>query len=126
MGKNMMAAGAAWLRKMTAEHASESVTYSRAGVGSVVIPDAVIGQTAFRTSDTAKSRLEWGDCDLIVSAASLVIGGQATEPKKNDRFVRMINGAPVEFEVLAPTGEQPWRHSDQFRTHYRIHGKRVA
>lgn len=122
---NMLTDGVAWQRSQLGENAAETVTYSRNGVGSVTLPDAIVGQVTFRTGDSTKSRLEWSDCDLIVSVASLVLGGTAVEPKKNDRFTRTINGGSVEFEVLAPVGEQPWRYTDSTRTHYRIHGKKV-
>lgn len=126
MAANMLNTGVAWARAQLAEHASETVAYSRAGVGSVTLTDATIGQTPFRLEDNGKSRIEWGECDLIVPAASLILGGSAVEPRKNDRFTRTVNGASVTFEVSAPVGEQPWRYADQTRTTYRIHGKKVA
>lgn len=122
---NVIADGIAWARQQLGEHASETVTYSRAGVGTATLTDAVVGKTDFRTNDTAKARVQWGDCDLIVPVASLKLNGVAVTPAALDRFTRTIGGAAVVFEVSAPTGEKAWRHTDSARTHYRIHGKQV-
>jgi hypothetical protein len=67
----------------------------------------------------------WGERDYLIPVASLVIAGGPTTPKRGDRVTETIDGAPVTFELQTPPGEPEWRFSDQTRTVYRVHVKRV-
>lgn len=120
----MFERAAAMLNRRMKQTKGVTVTYTRLGVGSVTLT-AWVG----RTQDAAEGeniRIEFGDRDYLIEAADLVLGGVAVEPKDADRITETINGTSVTFEVMPlNTGSAGWRWSDDGRTAYRLHTKRV-
>lgn len=115
---------AAMLNRRMKQTRGVTVTYSRAGVGSVTLT-AWLGRTQDQ-ADGQGVRVEYGDRDYLVEAADLVLGGSAVEPRDADRVTETINGVAVVFEVMPlNTGAAGWRWSDDARTCYRVHTKRV-
>jgi hypothetical protein len=84
-----------------------------------------IGTTAFRITDQGNSRLTWSDRDYMIPVASLKINGILIEPDYGDWIEETVFGTLRKFELMAPQGEQVWRHSDQQKMIYRIHTKEV-
>lgn len=85
-----------------------------------------IGTTAFRITDQGNSRLKWSDRDYMIPVASLKINGVLVEPDYGDWIEETFtDGAVRRFELMAPQGEQVWRHSDQQKMIYRIHTKEI-
>lgn len=122
--------GQAMLTQTLAAAAGVSVVYSRTvnGVTVSTTLTAWVGRTLFAGSnDTNGARVEWGERDYLIPVASLKLNGVAVIPQKQtDRITETINGTPVVFELQTPTGEPVWRFSDQYRTLYRVHCKRVS
>lgn len=100
---------------------ASSITYTRAGLGSVDVT-ARVGRQAFRLGQDGESRLEWSDKDFIVPVADLAIGGSAITPRRGDQ----ITYRGRVYQVQAPGGEPPARHTDSFGTDWRIHTKLVG
>jgi hypothetical protein len=117
---DMLHDGLAWLAAQLTTFYSQTVTYTRPGLGSCAL-QATIGRTAFRTGDDRNTRLEWADVDFLIDASLLVIGAQTITPKTGDRIAW---NARV-YEVQPFNGEQPFRPSDPFAIKLRIHTKRV-
>lgn len=86
---------------------------------------ALIGSTLLRVMDmTGAVRTVRTDRDFLIAVAAFkpVFG----EPKESDRISETINGVTAVYEVL-PYGDEPgFRYSDEFRTVYRIHAKRIS
>lgn len=122
--------GQALINRTLAADAGVSVVYSRTvnGVTTSVTLTAWVGRTLFAGSNEANgARVEWGERDYLIPVSSLMLGGILTLPARNtDRITETIGGVAVVFELMTPTGEPVWRYSDQYRTLYRVHCKRVA
>ena len=121
----LLARGQAMLNRVLSTGESVSLVYARGGL-SATLTTAWVGRTLFAGSTTSVARVEWGERDYLIPVASLILGGVAVTPAKNDRITEVIGGKTVIFELLTPTGEPPWRYSDQARTLYRVHCKRVG
>jgi hypothetical protein len=124
--RNMLAWGAAALSATLQAHASEPVIYRRGG--QAVALCATPGQTLLRLSDEfGGTRIEWTDQDFIIPRSALVLGGNATLPRRGDRIEREIGGELHVFEVRPYGPDEPqWRWSDRSRTIVRIHAKRLT
>ena len=121
---NLLDAGqAALVRRMKASR-GRSLTYSRGGTQAAVT--GWVGLSGFpATLGEHGARQEWGDRDYFFAVADLSTFG---EPQEGDRVTETLNGTATVFEVILPAGggEQAWRYSDQNRTVYRLHTKKVA
>lgn len=99
------------------------VTYARVSRQSGTVR-AWVGRTLFAGQTQSAARVEWGDRDYLVTVAAFEEAfGVGTKPAKGDRIVEAGTGT---FELQTPTGEPVWRYSDQTRTVFRLHCKRVA
>lgn len=120
--------GAAWHDEAETVAAGVSVTYSR-GNDSVSLT-AVVGRTLFSSvspgTGNGRASVEWGDRDYLIRVADLVLNGSPITPQKGDQITHTVNGVSLVFELMTPTGEPAWRYSDELRTTYRIHTKRVG
>jgi len=123
---DMIADGAAWLAGQLQAHAAREILYVR-GDAELTL-DATIGQTTFSIEDLAGGQImvEQSDRDFIVPAADLTFADEVVEPMRGDlvREVSPITGDTIEYEVLAPGGEKPFRY-DSTGSLLRIHTKRV-
>jgi hypothetical protein len=123
---NLLADGAATLAAALKASASESVSYYREGYPPLTGLLAAAGSSLLRVRDSAGStKVERTECDFLITAADLVIGGRVVEPKAGDRVHVAAGTKTLIFQVMAPTGEPPFRYSDPARTILRIHTKHV-
>lgn len=122
----LLARGVAMLNRALGDSEGRTVTYSRVVKGttrSVVLTRARLGRTLFSGLQEQSVSVQWGERDYLIEAAELVLPTTgATTPQRGDRIA---DGAEV-WELSSPqTEEPPWRWSDQERTTYRVHVKRV-
>lgn len=118
--------GQGFLNRTLAEAAGVSVTYMRPGASQSATLAAWVGRTVFRqvpAPGQPGAQVIHGERDYLIPVASLVLGGVATVPARGDRITEAGVGT---FELLAPGGEPIWRYSDQTRTVFRVHCKRVS
>jgi hypothetical protein len=124
-GTDLMARGSAWLTGKLQSGVSQPVVYHRGNRKIAVC--ATFGRKLLKLDDGEGGvRMVWTDRDFLIPAASLVIAGSATLPKRGDRIRVIEGGATQVYEVLGPGGEPAWTWSDPFRRMLRIHGKHVG
>lgn len=108
----------------------QTITYTRKAGGTVDLTSkAWVGRTVFRRNqmnDASGAAVVFGDRDYLIPVDDLTSGGTAFEPIRGDRITETINGTATTFEVIAQLGEPEQRFSDQDRTVYRVHTKKVA
>lgn len=122
---NLLSRASSWLSGAMQDAAGVAVTYTRAGTPPASLTlTAWVGRTVFSIAQPngGGNRVEWGERDYLIPAASLTLG----EPARGDRVTEVLAEGMRVFEVMAPAGEPAWRWSDQARTVYRVHTKRVA
>lgn len=97
------------------------VTYVRVGAVAISGVSAVFGRTLFNLQDRSSGgKVVWGERDYLIAATELVATGT---PRQGDRI---SHGGEV-FEVFSPGASEPhWRWSDNQRTIYRIHTRKVV
>lgn len=121
---DLIKSGCEWLASGLKASASASITYTRAGVGSVSL-SAIRGRSVLRVNDQYGGvRYEWSDADWIVLPGDLVIGGDQITPQAGDTVELIEGGQVLTFEVLAPAGEPVWTWASG-RTMRRIHSKQI-
>ena len=100
-----------------------TVTYVR-GATMVVLTNKVwSGNTMFAMNLHSGARVEWGEIDFFVLASDIGTG----EPDIGGRFTLTGGTFTGTFEIMTPeTDEPPFRFSDQTRTTWRIHCKKVT
>lgn len=121
--RGLMAAGAAALRRL----AGEPIAYRRppaepGGDWSEVELSAVTAEQVHRAEDEDGRLIEWHGRDFWIAADELVLGGEATAPRRGDRI---IDAAGRCFEVLSLAGEPVFRDADPHGLEYRVHTKQV-
>lgn len=121
---NLLEQGAAWLAKMLAGNAGQTVTYVRGDDETELV--AVLGRSPFEQTDEYGVIHEIHARDFLIQVADLVLDGVATLPRAGDRIRATIGGVSGVHEVMAPGGEPPWRYSDAFNRTLRIHTKQSA
>lgn len=123
---NLLQTGLSWLADQAAAYASETVTYSRDGVGSVTL-SAVLGSQLLRVSDgRGNTKVERADRDFIIVAADLVLGGQVTLPQRGDQIYLTLGGVIERFDVMPVGSEAAWRYSDAHKLRLRVHTKSMG
>ncbi len=120
MTTDLIARGAAWHRSQCASFASRTVTYTRNG--STVDVDATPGRTTWDVADSDGLQQTWESRDFIITAADLVLGGNALLPERGDTITDVQDGTTYIYQVLAPGDVPPWRHTAS-RLGLRIHTK---
>jgi hypothetical protein len=138
---DLLEQASAWLDRMRAAHMSRPVTYCRPGTGEdsegeqSVEVQATVGRTVFETADAYGVVERSESRDFLVTAADLVLDGQAVLPERGDRIRETQvatgdspgrDGKTFVYEVMAPGKESPWLWSDLYRRTLRIHTKQVA
>ena len=122
---DLLQTGSDWLADQLKTHASRAVVYVR-GAEQVAV-QAVVGRTLLKLSDGAGGvRMEWTDRDFLIQAADLVLGGGPVLPQRGDVVRETVGTTTFVYEVMAPSGEPPWRWSDVFRKVLRIHTKQIG
>ena len=115
------------LNRSLGESEGVSVIYSRrvsSTTYTVTISEARVGRTLFSGLEESAVSVQWGERDYLITVADLVLNGAATTPQRGDRIT---DADGIVWELASPeTNEAPWRYSDQTRTLYRCHCKRVA
>ena len=120
---DLLAKGSELIDRTRRTHLSRTVVYRR-GDDTVELA-ATVGSTAFDRTDEygVIHRIELRD--YLVTAADLVLGGEAVIPRAGDRITETDGARVHEYEVMAPEGEPAWRYSDPQRMTLRIHTKFV-
>lgn len=116
---DMLADAATWMVDTMASVLAQTVTYRRGGLS---VSLAATKCPVRSELDPQFGVLRMSDCDWIVKAASLVLGGATVEPQKND-VIEEAGGQ--KWQVLPTETEQEFRPSDPYRTAWRIHTKRI-
>lgn len=108
---------------------SESITYSRATTSGTITATlyASLGRNPFTTvgGSSEAVRLSVDEMDFLIRVPSLILDGDAVEPKQGDRIGITISGVAMTFEVRPDQGMPVFSH-DPHKTTYRIHCKRIA
>jgi len=121
---DMLADAAEWLGDVLHTHASRSIAYVR-GAESLDLK-ATIGQTEFGIADGMVVTY-YQSRDFLILAADLILSGLQAEPARGDQIQeRQADGSVLVYEVMAPSGQQPWRYSDPHRIVMRVHTKQVT
>ena len=98
-----------------------TVSYRRGTVTVDVI--AAMGQSVYESENADGLTAELHTADFIIALSDLAKFG---EPQENDEIdATLMDGKTATFIVTAPVPEPPWRYSDNYRSHYRVHTKRV-
>jgi hypothetical protein len=118
---NLFSRARTWIGAKVQAAAGVSVLYVR---GETTLPlTVIVGRTAFSSNVADGPRVSWGERDYLVEAADLTVG----IPALGDRITEVIDGTTTVFEIVTPdTGEPAWRWSDQGRTRWRLHVKKVG
>ncbi len=123
--QDLLESAQAWLADQLHEHVAKQVTYRR-GIEEATIR-ATIGRTLLKLDDGYGGvRMVWTDRDYLIRVADLVLGGNRAEPQRGDKVQEIVGTQTLEYEVLAPGQEPPWRWADPHRQMYRIHTKHIA
>lgn len=117
---NMLQTGAGWLIDQLAEHASNTVSYRRGGQS---VSLAATKCPVRSETDEEFGILLIGECDWIIKASVLILGGATVEPQKNDLIVESDG---QEWQVLGGSGEDVFRPLEPHRQAFRIHTKRIS
>lgn len=127
---SLLQRGVSWLAgKLTdTAIAGESVTYTRPSTGQSATLDVTFGKTMLKLADgLGGNRIEWTDSDCLIRAATLILGGAATEPERGDTITRTSGGVTVTYEVRPYDKDEPcWRWADESRILMRTHLKEIA
>lgn len=118
---DLMSRAAEFVARKLAASVSRPVTYVR-GSDSVAL-DATVGRSAFEVDD-GHGVVRFETRDYVVRMDALVLGGQATQPRRGDRIEEDAgNGTAVAYEVVNVAGSPEWRPCDSSRVLIRIHTK---
>ncbi len=120
---DLLTRGSELIDRTRRAHLSRTVVYRR-GADSVEI-EATVGSTAFDRTDEYGVIHRIESRDYLVSAADLVLAGQAVTPKAGDRITETGDTRVHEYEVMSPGDEPAWLYSDPQRRTLRIHTKFV-
>ncbi|WP_417392032.1 hypothetical protein [Gimesia sp.] len=99
---NLFYKAAKWVAAQTKAHASQSVVYRR-GL-SVATISATVGRTVYESLDSEGVTAHIESADWLITAADLVLDGQAVTPERNDLIEFTLNGVKNTFKVL-PMGK---------------------
>ena len=121
---DLLGQGAAWLTGRLNAHAGRAITYAR-GAASVELT-ATVGRTEFEQVDEYGVVHRTESRDFLVSAEDLILNAVEVLPAAGDVITEDDGTKTYTYEVMAPGGEPPWRHSDPQRVRLRIHSKHVG
>ena len=118
--------GLKWLGEQRRKADGVSITYVRGSL-SCVISDAVvdIGEVQIIEGDiirTIETR------EYLIAPASLVLGGDVTEPRRGDKIEEVRGSVTLRQELMdSPSpGIPAWDYDDPGRTLLRVRTKKVA
>lgn len=116
--QNMLQSGSQWLADQLNKHTTQCVIYSRGAVTLEIA--ATRGSSTFESEDTdgAIHRVETQDFLISDLARFREMFG---DPKDGDQ----VHDGQMNFRVLSPGGEKPYRYSGQHRTVLRVHSKQL-
>ncbi|HNO80356.1 MAG TPA: hypothetical protein PKN33_20100 [Phycisphaerae bacterium] len=120
---DLLRQGAAWLDGQRHQHLTRTISYVR-GDDSVELA-ATIGRTEFEQADEYGVLHRIEARDYIIRTADLMLAGETALPKAGDQIRETDGEVTHVYEVVAPSGEPPWRYSDPYRVALRIHTKHV-
>ena len=117
---DLLAQGLAWLDDQRHQHMTRPVTIRR-GADRIDL-DATPGRMEFEQSDQSGFLTKTQSAEWVVRTADFTFGGEPSEPQVGDQII----DGPLEYEVMAPSGEQAFSYTDASRTSMRIHSKLVG
>ena len=120
---DMLECAVSWLNDMRRAYMSRRVIYQRGD--EFIEMAATLGSTTYEITDDAGATVKAVASDFIVSAADLILGGQAVEPQLGDRIMVPVGAATVVYEVLDLGGAGHYRRADPLGKALRIHTKWV-
>lgn len=121
----LLSRGQAMLNRVLKDSEGIAITYSRkvGGATQTATITAWLGRTLFSGLTESAVTVQWGERDYLIPVSELILNDSPTTPQKGDRITE---GAAV-WELASPqTDEACWRYSDQTRTLFRCHVKRVG
>jgi len=121
---DLLGDAAAWLSKQRESYLSRAVDYVR-GENSVTVA-AMIGRTVFDVGREYGITERVESRDYIITAASLVVGGDTILPSPGDTIRETVGSTVHVYEVMAPGSEPCWRYSDNYRIALRVHTKSIG
>lgn len=125
----LISRGMSWLARIHAERDSVTVTYLQMGTADGIEVAAVVGSqraNSLKVGAVSEATTEWAERDYLIRVEDWATAGLTGEPQRGDRITETINEVDHVFELFPAVGEPPWRWSDEDRTTYRVHTKRVA
>lgn len=120
---DLLEKGMQWLTGQRHKHMTRPVTYARGAVS--VELNATPGQTEFEHVDEQGVVQRIVSRDFLIRVADLKLDGAETLPESGDQVRETVAGVLYVHEVLAQSGQPPWRYSDPFRQVLRVHTKQV-
>lgn len=124
-----LADGQAMLNRVMKDTFPVAITYSRVVSGTTFTAALTgwLGNTLFAGLTEQSVSVQWGETDVLLLAADLVLNGQRTTPHAGDRLAFALDGVAVVFVVAAPDASEPaWKWSNFERTRLRLHCQRVV
>ena len=118
---DLLETSSAWLDGQRKQFLSRTVTYARGEASAEVL--ATVGRTIFDVTDSSGLLQQWQSRDFLIAAEDLAGFGL---PEGGDRITEAQGEQTFVYEVMAPSGETPWRWSDPYRKTLRIHTKQVS
>lgn len=116
-----------FLNAQLKQYASVFATMERDG--QILEAMVTLGSQMLRVTDrSGNTKVERTDRDIGIEAADHVLNGVRVEPQAGDNwFIDLDDGAGLlQYEVMSPNNEGPWRYSDSHRKRLRIHTKYVG
>lgn len=121
---NMLQAGIDWLSAQLQASASVSITYTR-GATSIIL-DATPGATDWAAMSEYAVVNAWVSRDYIFPISELDTL-TSPKPQQGDRITEVgDDGVTRSYDVLAPSGAQPYRLMGPARTMVRVHTRLVG
>lgn len=117
---DMLADAAEWLAGQMTDNLSQTVTYRRGGLS---VSLAATKAPVRRATDPTFGLLLPTECDWIIQASLIVLGGATVEPKEITDTIEEANGTI--WQVMPNDSEAAYRQSDPFGNAWRIHTKLI-
>ena len=124
MPRNLLKRAAEYLQDKAEYHMSETVVYSRPGVGSVTV-QAVVGETEYKLDNGEDFIDRIIRYDYTIRRKALMIDGSLITPERNDIVEHTLDdGTVYTGRVLGEGGVPHFKDADGHGVALRIHTKR--
>lgn len=121
---NMLKTGADWLASQLQTSAAVEITYTR-GATSIIL-DATPGATDWTAMMEYAVMNAWVSRDFIFPISELATL-ESDKPQQGDRITEVCSdGVTRSYDVLSPSGSQPYRMMGSSRVLIRVHTRLVG